>query len=755
MIRSDGAVKVLDFGLARMARAIGGAERDTTAPAALENSTVPGRVMGTAPYMSPEQTRGNPLDKRTDIWALGCILYECLSGRRPFDGQTTTDVLARIVSSEPDYDVLPDETPADVVHVLRRCLEKDPRRRLRDAGEVRVTVEDLPSPSRSGPGGSSAIARPPQRATWFPWMLVTVLAIVVAYGVFVRPRAPANDAAPSSEWEIPLAAGEGINLPNLGGNFDYSRLVTISRDGARVAFSVSDSLQQGQIYFRDLGAAGTHAVAGTRNARAPFFSPDGAWVGFLTANRTIEKVALAGGSPQAVCDIGQVIHFDASWSPDGHSIVFATDDGLWRVDAAGGAPEKLTTPDPQRDEVGHHSPRVTPDGQYVLFTVSVRTETSVAVLSLATGTWKVVVRNAALGAPLGDDRLAFARGGELFIVPYDTDKHATEGSAVSVQQDVLTSPGLGGVVLTHFDVSDSGTLVFVPSVGVETVDRLMWVDRSGRETPIAEGRGTWVHPRLSPDAGRISLDIHTRDGMRDVYVYELDRGQLNRLTQTGATWESEWNPDGRRLAVMSGAPAGQWSLHAVDTDFSSPPDLLSRSSQAIPACWTPDGADVIYTEWVEGGIWRVPGTAGGQPVLIVGSPRREVFPRLSPDGRWMAYVAEESGRLEIFVQSYPEVGARHKVSIDGGGEPVWSHDGRELFFRRGQGVYVVDVTGGTGGFSSGRPRLLFSGNYDTAPVGHQHYDVSRDGRRFLMIRHGESLGPAEVRVVLNWAQHEQ
>ena len=279
-------------------------------------------------------------------------------------------------------------------------------------------------------------------------------------------------------------------------------------------------------------------------------------------------------------------------------------------------------------------------------------------------------------------------------------------------------------------------------------DQLVWVDRSGTETLITEGPGTWVHPRLSPDGSRISVDIHSHDGMRDLHLYELESERLRRLTRTGMSWESEWRPDGERIALLSGAPAGQWSLFWVRTDFSAPPEMLHRTSHAVPGSWAADGKSLLFSNAVEGGIYRIEPEGDRDPELVMQTRAQEGFPRLSPDGQWIAYVEAESGPREVFVQSYPELGAKHQVSVDGGHEPVWSHDGRRLFFRSGNRMLVVDVEyGRTIRFS--RPRLLFSGEYDSA-VGHQHYDISLDSERFLMIKHGVPDGPNEIRVVLNW-----
>ena len=528
----------------------------------------------------------------------------------------------------------------------------------------------------------------------------------------------------------------------------FSRMVAISPDGSRIAFSVHDEQDQAQLYLK-VGSPVPRPIPGTMNGRGPFFSPDGEWLGFYDDDNSIYKVALAGGSPQKLCDIGRVISFDAAWAPDGKSIVFATDEGLWQVSADGGPVEQLTSPDVQRDEVGHHSPKFTADGRGVFFTVSITPETHLALLSLDTGSWESIIRNGSLGVPIKLGRIVFARSGELLAAPYDPVARRVTGSIVPVRQDIETTPGLGGMVLTQFNVSGTGTLAYVPAVATRPPDQLLWVDLSGKETVISEGPGTWVYPRLSPDGSRVSIDIHAPDGMRDIHIYELERGQFRQLTRTGMSWESEWRPDSERIAILSGAPAGQWSLFWAPTDFSGPAELLFQSSHAIPASWLPDGKSLLFCEWVEGGIWKMSPEGDRQPQLVMRTQAQEGFPRLSPDGNWIAFVQTESGRREVFVQSFPNRGPTYKVSIEGGGEAVWSRDGRRLFFRRADQMFGVDVDD-EAKTRFGAPRLLFTGRYDSAQVGHQHYDISLENDRFLMVKHGEPEGPGEVRVVLNW-----
>jgi serine/threonine protein kinase/Tol biopolymer transport system component len=744
-IRPDGVLKVLDFGLARAqaAESNDGSNGDV----ATVTSTRVGTIMGTAPYMSPDQARGKPVCKRADIWALGCVIYECLSGRRPFEGATTTDTLAKIVTREPDYSSLPPNTPPFLIGLIRRCLEKEARQRLRDAGEVRVAIEGF----RSNPatGDVSAPRREGRLSPLLPWVVVAALTLALVYALVGGAFRSDLPRPTVSRWTIPLPTDTRVDLPGPGGKFDYSNAVAISRDGTQIAFSVLDRENQAQLYLK-ADAAEPRPIPGTTNARAPFFSPDGQWLGFYDSGK-LWKVALRGGSPQMVCEVGgRAIAFDATWSSDGKTILF-TDDGIWRASVADGVTERLTQPDPARGELGHHAPRFISDGRSILFTVSGPAGTHLALMSLEATTWEILVRDAGHGVAVDPDQIVFARSSELFAVPFDNRGRRVTGPEVPVLQGIHTSPGLGGMIVTWFDVADNGTLAYIPTDVGRPDEQLVWVDFDGTETVIAEGPGTWVHPRLSPDGRRISLDIHSADGMRDIHIYEMERRQFRQLTHNGVTWESEWRPDGEALAVLSGAQPGKWSLFEVRADFSDPPELLVEADHAIPGSWLDGGRAILYTEWNAGGFYRLQIDGERKPELILRTDRRQGFPRVSPDGNWVVYVADESSRREVFVRSYPELGATHKVSIDGGREPVWSRDGRRIYYRKGKQMLAVNVDFRPA-ISFGQPRILFEGEYDAAEVGHQHFEISHDDTRFLMVKHGEPLGPREVRVVLNWSE---
>jgi hypothetical protein len=396
----------------------------------------------------------------------------------------------------------------------------------------------------------------------------------------------------------------------------------------------------------------------------------------------------------------------------------------------------------------------------VLFTVASTPETHLAILSLETGAYECLIPNAAQGHPLGDDGLVFAHEGELLTVAYDPATRET-GTPTPVLQGVHTTPGLGGVVVTQFDLSGDGTLVYVPDTSTRTDDQLLWVevkDGEAQETLVASGTGTWVHPRLSPEGGRVCVDIHRPDGMRDLYILDLRRGEPieRQLTFDGVTWESEWRPDegqegdGQQLAVMSAREAGRWGVHLVRADvISQETTELVAGAHLIPGSWTKDGSTLLYHDLGVPGIWRVGVGGDGEPEEIVATQVHERFPRLSPNNEWIAYVADGTRGPEVWVMRYPELEPRHQVTTGGGTEPVWSGNGESLYYRVDDRMHALSIAYEPTFEWTDRGEL-FRGDYDAASVGHQHYDVDRERERFLMIKHGAVTGPSEVRVVLNW-----
>jgi serine/threonine-protein kinase len=765
-IMPEGRVKVLDFGLAKALEPAGTAEQVTWSPTATASRPGMGLIMGTAAYMSPEQARGISVDRRTDVWSFGCMFYQALTGRLPFAAPTTSDVLAAILKDEPDWSAIA-HLPRSVQRIVKRCLRKDVSERLRDIADARLEIDEaLAEPSSDSMFGVAAPVGLPRPRNWMMMAVQAVAAVALfAAGGAIRWLLPIEPAAAVQRVAIPVGGDRQLALgpsPALALSADGTRLVYAARVGTRT-----------HLFSRELNRFEAAPIAGTEGASAPFFSPDGQWVGFFAGN-ALQKVALGGGAPFKVADAPSLL--SASWGADG-AIVFATTfsgDGLWRVDAAGGTPEALTTPNAADGEIQHAYPQIV-DGTHVLFTIVTTDSSYPAVLSMSTRTWSAAsqVRIASGGVQyLPTGHLLYAQGGGLVAVPFDIETAAVTGSPLPLREAL----GMTGQAAPQFvaTAARDGALVYVPAQTTLAARTLVLLDRDGRAMTIAGAQAAYSQPRFSPDGQYVAVTVDAEGGS-DVWVYDLRRGARTRLTTSGASGFPVWTPDGRRVSFHASRP-GPWNLYARAADGSTQPEplltaarperpigtspsmdallpgslpLLSGANPQYPAAWTPDGKTLVFTERkpsAERDIWTV--TLGTDPVPFLVTPFDESSPVFSPDGRFLAYVSDETGRNDVYVQPYPGPGGRWLVSPDGGEDPVWSADGRELIFRRGDELIAASVqTAPT--FAVGGQRRLFEGRYEAANAG-RNYDVAPDGRRFVMVRNEEPADAMTFHVVLNW-----
>jgi serine/threonine-protein kinase len=743
-VTADGTAKVLDFGLAKsLVQPVAG--EASTSPTVTSGGTVAGAILGTAAYMSPEQARGKPLDRRTDIWSFGCVLYEMLTGKRCFDGETMSDTLARILVHEPEWGSLPRGTPASIRGLLRRCLDKDPRRRLRDVGEARVVIEEHQT-------GAAAKTEPVPRRTRssvLPWTIAVVMTLCAAVlGWIVRqpPRDPAREPvrlAVSLPQDQRLALADATSL-------------AISPDGSRVIYGASSPPGSPQrLYLRKLDRFEAVPIPGTDGASGPFFSPDGRWFGYF-AEGSLYKMAVEGGTPVEVCHVGQAVP-GAAWGPD-DAIVFtdSPESGLLRVPAAGGTPEAVTTPAYSAGEIGHGLPQLLPGGEDMLFTVSGVDGTSIAVLSLETGTWRVVGKGMGGARYVSSGHLLYGRYQGLVAVAFDPVTMRTTGEPIVVHDDVYTIPALKGYGLAAFAVSDTGVLVYLAGGAEAGENRLVWVDRDGNTRPAFAESGGYEWPRLSPDERKVAVTNRTLDGEVDVWVLDLKRNARSLLTVDGRSILPTWTPDGERIAFASNlGGAGLTNVFWRAADASGETSRLVESSDPrFPRSFTSDGALLAITEWnpeTMRDIWILEMTGSREARPIIRTASDEFAPVFSPDDRWLAYVSDESGRYEVYVEPYPRGRGRWLISAGGGTEPVWSADGTELYYRSGDKMMAVPIRSRPE-FDAGAPRVLFekalkSGVYDSLS-----YDVTADGREFLMIERQLHLVPNRLNVVLHWDQ---
>jgi eukaryotic-like serine/threonine-protein kinase len=746
-LRPDGTVKVLDFGIAKAIER-GAAATVPSAPltSATPNTTVVGVILGTPSYMSPEQARGKVVGKRTDIWAFGCVLYEMLTGRRPFEGDSTTEVLVHIIEREPDFDVLPRSAPASVRRLLRRCLEKDGQKRLPDIGVARIEIDDaLAAPTADD---ATAMAPAPSRArVAAAWTVAAALIVAAIAGVLLYSRSRSTESRPLVRASIPLAEplDLGFNQPSFA----------VSPDGSRVVYRPDGG---GPLRSRLLHEAGSSVIAGTEGALIPFFSPDGKWLAFFVGH-TLKKVSFAGGAVVTIAtlpsNVGRQGYRGAAWGDDG-TIAFAasTGAGLFSVAHEGGEPRSLTAIDQNANETAHRWPHFLPGGRAILFTVKSTNlasfdDAQIMVRSLDTGEQHPVAQgDSAIYSPTG--HLVYARAGALYAVRFDAAQLAIRGAPVKVADGVITHPETGGAQVA---VSRTGTLVYAAGDSRTAARSLLWVDRDGAARPVTDRLAPYWWPRISPDGRHIALVI---DGaFSKVWVLDVERGTLTRASQlTGDHDRSAWMPDGVHVtfgADTEGSGADRLFSDRID-GTGSPRLLFDGPSSLVPMSWSPDGRRLLCGN---------AGATTGQDVWALSAEDRRLTPFLrsssnefsatfSPDGRWVAYVSDESGRPEVYVRPFPGPGTRSQVSIDGATAPVWSRDGRELFFAKGGALFATAVTLGDS-FTSGAVRHLFSGPYEFDEIT-VNYDVAPDGQHFVVPRSRDESAPRQLELVLSWSE---
>jgi eukaryotic-like serine/threonine-protein kinase len=731
VVSPDGKVKVLDFGLAKLADGSAAAGADAAnlslSPTIPHAGTMAGVLLGTAAYMSPEQARGKAVDKRTDIWAFGCVLFEMLAGRQAFPGETLTDIVAAVVKNEPDWTTLPPDAPAAARSVLARCLRKDPAQRLHDVADARIELErafDDPLP-RIARGGTAA------RAAAIPWILVTVLAIALA-GSWLAFRRTAVGPLPVMRLELNMPAGveaATTNTPN----------IAISPDGTRLAYTGGVSGLR-RVYIRRLDQYEETVLRGTETVNACAFSPDGKTIAFITSDRTLKKVSIADG---LVSTIAPEVDYQAGgvdWGADDR-ITFVRLGNLWQVPASGGTAKQLTTPD--ADKNGFHShPFVLPSGKAILF-ASVsggdRTSTRIEALSVETGRRRTIVEAGGAPAYSRSGHLIFFRGGALLAAPFDPERVEVTGPTFAVLDD-LSLDQLGNPMIAFSSV---GMLAYVPSANA--TKRLVWVSRRGVEEPITDRSRPYQNPRISPDQQRIVVEI----AGGDLWLHDSARSTFTRLTtgETAGNTFAVWTPDGRRIVFRT-----LTGIRTIDADGGGTSKMVAGTSVTdIPSTISPDGQTLAFIRQVSssgGDIYVMSLATDSQPHAVVKTPGYDGGAQFSPDGRWMAYVTNESGQFEVYVRPYPEPDRKIQVSTNGGTHPKWNANGKELFYRSGNKMMAVDVSLSRD-LTLSQPRVLFEQRYvfgsaQTIP----NYDVSADGQRFLMVKDDSASG--RLNIVLNW-----
>jgi serine/threonine-protein kinase len=762
-VTPDGKVKVLDFGLAK-AYAGEQAELNLSNSPTLSNAaTQQGVILGTAAYMSPEQAKGRTVDKRADIWAFGVVLFEMLTGRQVFTGDTVSDTLASVLAREPKWQSLPSNLHPRIRLLLERCLKKEPKDRYSGISDARVDIQEVLADPIGVLVQPTIGAEPKTKLRqMLPWLAgVLVLGLIIAgVAVWILKPTPAPEPKRVVRLEYELPSGQQFGR-NPVGQTEYN--MAVSPDGSQFVYNATDGF-----YLRSMNALDARHIPGTdKDSAEPFFSPDGQWIGYMShSDKKLKKVAISGGAPVALCDTSIGIE-GANWNSDGTILYGDILSGIMRVSANGGTPESLVKGSITNAAKGGFPavPQMLPDGKTLLFTNagSDAANSQIMIQSLKSGKRKVLVKGWG-GKYLPTGYIVYELTNNLFAVPFDLDKLEVTSGSASVLEGVRS-----------FAFSDSGTLVYVPQPAVaagaasaaSSANTLVWADRQGKEELLGAAPDDYRNLKISPDGTKVALEI-AASGNKDIWVFDIPHKNRTKLTFDKAddTYPL-WTPDGNRIVFRSARGAGLGGLYWKSAAGIGEDELLGSKPDRwlLPWSFSRDGKILALLEFsfsplgTDIGMMSMEGKREMKELLQ--EKYFELEPQISHDGRYVAYQSDESGKGEIYVRPFPNVnGGRWQISGDGGGSPLWSPDGRELFYRNGDATMAVEVeTAPT--FKHGNPKILFRGTYlsFTAPnVALTAWDIHPNGKKFLMIKPQLATGAAptapaprpKINIVVNW-----
>jgi eukaryotic-like serine/threonine-protein kinase len=740
--------KLLDFGLAKLKQEVAPANVQLSQlPTANDPLTVQGTIVGTLQYMAPEQLEGREMDARTDIFAFGVVVYEMATAKKAFEGKSQASLIAAILEHEPTpMSSLQPMTPPALDRVVKKCLAKEPERRWQDASdltdELRWIAEGGSQVTVALTGAVKGIRALGRRGLFVGAGALLLMAAIVSLATWNLKSMPPSPPQPVTRTVINLPPGQQL------AGLENGPSVALSPDGAHLAYAATQGATQ-QLYLRAMDSQDAKPIPGTEGGVTPFFSPDGQWLGFFAGNK-LKKISVSGGATLTLANAAFPV--GASWGSQGMIAVASTQiAALQQVPDVGGVPQALTRL--EKGEVAHRWPEFLPGGKAVLFAAGTNAvnfnNAQVAVQLVGTGERRNLVQGGTQPRYARSGHLVYLQGGSLMAVPFDLQQLTATGAAIPVVEGVLQSPINGDA---QYSFSSTGSLVYV-SRGIQSAQsKLVWVSRNGAEQPVAAPVHAYRSLRLSPDGRRAAVIIDEEE--TQIWLYDLSRETLTRFT-FGGNYNSApvWTPDGKRIAFMSNREGSQ-NVFWEPADSSGGPERLTTSEYTpVPMSWSPDGQLLAFSEINSAtgyDIW-VLRLSERKAQVFLRTPFNESVPRFSHDGRWLAYVSDESGRYEIYVQPYPGPGGKWQISTEGGTEPVWNPNGRELFYRSGNKMIAVDITTQPG-FAAGKPRVLFERQYVPTPLTSPDYDVSPDGQRFLMLKSIESAGsaPTQINVVLNW-----
>jgi eukaryotic-like serine/threonine-protein kinase len=734
MITKTGA-RLFDFGLAKFLRG-SPSSKEVSVEASSRGSTsqrpitAEGSVLGTLEYIAPEQLQGKEPDARTDIFSFGVCLYQMITGRRPFEGSTRASLAAAILEHDPlPLSTYQPSSPSSLDWLVKNCLAKDPDERFQTAHDIVLELKRMANEVGSAPLEPFALRKTSQ---WAQWSVAAMVLVMVAALVFIvlQLRRTGSPKPAVKRFSISLPA----TAPLAEGPFEK---FAVSSDGTRIAYV--GGTDPARLYLYSVDTLETKPVPGTEGARGPFFSLDGQWIGFYTVDEGLKKVALGGATPVLLSAERDLR--GASWGPD-NTIVFAdTLSPLRRISASGGRSEPLSPGDPM---ARFRWPSLLPGGESVLYTVNDFSgdyeNARLVVRSLKTGQTKTVLEGATYGRYVSG-HLIYLHSQMLFAVPFDVRAMKITGSPVSIASDVDSYFTSG---LAHFGASSDGSIFYIPRDSSEAERELVWVDRAGKSTPVTPIHRINTALQLSPDDMQLVVSIGLAPARLDIWLYDMSREAWTRLTTEARNLSGIWSPDGRQIAFASNRRGG-FDLYIMPRDGSAlPRRITARKSWDIPGSWSPDGKAIAVVEQYRAtfsDIFIVAPREGAAPTPFLNTSFDERDPVFSPDGHWMAYRSNESGRDEIYVQRYPSTGRKLPVSTNGGTTPVWRKDGRELFYRNGNKMMAV-ATRLEPDFSAEKPQMLFEGDFE------EDYDVTRDGQRFIMVKRPPQRPRTQINVIL-------